>query len=126
MTMIPSFLDPDLDLSGFGDEPHHEAPYTPHTVTVGCPNPDHPLRVDVTITSPDQEVTCRRCGARCWVHVEKLTMPASEVCMFMRIDDRQMYGRLIEGEGPPMVQLYDLDGAVFSAPITRGEAGWRF
>lgn len=49
-----------------------------------------------------------------------LTMPASEVCMHMRVYGKPMQAELLESG---MVQLFDLDGREFSMPITTGEAG---
>lgn len=51
-----------------------------------------------------------------------LTLPFSEVCMHMHVAGKQMKGRLCENG--VMVQLYDDHDRPFSAPITRGEAGW--
>lgn len=42
--------------------------------------------------------------------------------MHMRIAGRTMTGEQVGPHG--MVQLYDADGRMFSAPITAGEAGW--
>ncbi len=53
----------------------------------------------------------------------ELVMPWSEVCLHMGIADRPMLAELTDSGH--MVQLYTLDGRIFSAPITLGEAGWR-
>ncbi len=50
-----------------------------------------------------------------------LTLPYSEVNMSMRVAGKTMVGRLTNSG---MVQLYDENERPFSAPITRGEAGW--
>ena len=52
---------------------------------------------------------------------KRLEMPWSEVCMHMKIAGTIMLGELLPNG---MVQLYTLDGAQFSFPITAGEAGW--
>lgn len=51
-----------------------------------------------------------------------LEMPWSEVCMHM-----QVAGKVMQAEIQPSgysAQLYTLDGRVFSAPVTTGEAGF--
>lgn len=54
-----------------------------------------------------------------------LTLPYSEVCMYMKIAGTTMEGELVQGDDQfGMVQLYNEDGSVFSFPITAGEAGW--
>jgi hypothetical protein len=50
-----------------------------------------------------------------------LTLPFSEVCMFMGVAGATMTGHLVS---PRAVQLLDEAGRAFSAPITAGEAGW--
>jgi hypothetical protein len=49
-----------------------------------------------------------------------ITLPCSEVCMFMHIAGDQMW---VEPVNVHMAQLYDLGGRKFSFPISRGEAG---
>jgi len=51
--------------------------------------------------------------------------PYSEVCISMRVAGKQMFAELVLIDGCyAMVQLYSLDGQVFSAEITTGEAGF--
>jgi len=56
------------------------------------------------------------------------TMPASEVCMHMQIDDKVFEVELLPGRH--MAQLYYADGPKkgtdFSFPITAGEAGFYY
>jgi len=47
-------------------------------------------------------------------------MPASEVCLHMRVTDRVMDFELLSQRS---VQLYNDDGTHFSSSITTGEAG---
>ncbi|MFE3205752.1 hypothetical protein [Embleya sp. NPDC059237] len=50
----------------------------------------------------------------------RVRLPWSEVCLHMRVADREMD---VEVLADGMAQLRTLDGALFSAPITWGEAG---
>lgn len=123
--LYPSIGEPDLDLSPFRDEPGYHGDddgFEPITVNVGCTDITHPLRVGVTVTSPDQEVCCTVCGSRMWRYAEKLDRLFSEVCCHLRVDGTTMWGVLTDSG--IMVQLYDLDGKPVSFPITTGEAGW--
>jgi hypothetical protein len=52
----------------------------------------------------------------------RVTLPYSEVCVFMQVAGRTM---LVERVGPHAVQLLDDDGRLFNSPITTGEAGVR-
>lgn len=47
-------------------------------------------------------------------------MPASEVCLHMKITDKPMIFELVSNRA---VQLYNMDGTPFSFPILTGEAG---
>jgi hypothetical protein len=51
----------------------------------------------------------------------KAKMPASEVCMYMRICGREMLFHFLPDSY--MVQLFDESGREFSFPIHFGEAG---
>jgi len=54
-------------------------------------------------------------------------MPYSEVCMHMRVAGHAMFIKVVAGPlGITSAQLYDLQGNIFSAPITMGEAGFYF
>jgi hypothetical protein len=48
-------------------------------------------------------------------------MPYSEVCMHMRIAGKVMMFQVLSRNS---VQIYDLDGKIFSFPIGYGEAGF--
>lgn len=48
-------------------------------------------------------------------------MPHSEVCMFMRIAGEPMYCQFVGDDNA--VQLFDLEGQLFSFPILYSEAG---
>jgi|GEM_PF-3436024 len=50
-------------------------------------------------------------------------MPYSEVCMHMRIAGAKMLCEFAGEASNPMIQLYTVDGRVFSSPVTTGEAG---
>lgn len=50
-----------------------------------------------------------------------ITLPYSEVCMFMGVAGKRMLARLVDARS---VQLYDEDGRPFGGAITRSEAGW--
>jgi hypothetical protein len=62
---------------------------------------------------------CGRCGKPIRFRV---TLPYSEVCMFVRVAGREM---LVEYAGVHAIQPLEDDGRLFSAPITTGEAGVR-
>jgi len=49
-------------------------------------------------------------------------MPASEVCLYMKLAGKVVMFELV-GTGYPMIQLYRADGSPNSFPITAGEAG---
>jgi hypothetical protein len=55
--------------------------------------------------------------------VVQVRLPYSEVCMHMKVADKVMGVRLVEGH---MAQLLNRDGSPFSFPITAGEAGLHF
>jgi hypothetical protein len=50
----------------------------------------------------------------------RVQLPYSEACMHLRVAGQR---RWVAPAGPGMAQLYDDDGARFSFPISRGEAG---
>jgi hypothetical protein len=57
---------------------------------------------------------------------ERVTIRAaySEVCMHMRVAGTLMQVELLQSpQGYHSAQLYTMDGRMFSAPITTGEAG---
>ena len=53
----------------------------------------------------------------------RVELPASEVCMHMRVTDKTMWAVLIPSCWRYAVQLLDEDWEGFSAPILTGEAG---
>jgi hypothetical protein len=55
----------------------------------------------------------------------RVECPFSEVCCHMNVAGTEMLAELVTEQGGtyPMVQLYSLDGEMFSFPITTGEAG---
>ena len=58
-------------------------------------------------------------------HQVLIECPYSEVCMHMQVAGKTMWAELrLCPEGCDSVQLYRLDGSVFSGPITPGEAGF--
>ena len=83
----------------------------PSTFAPVVPTPDVP---------PDDDHLWRSIEVKIGEPVYK-KMPASEVCLHMRVTDRWM--AVVVLEGGRMAQLYDQAGQMFSGPITVGEAG---
>lgn len=69
-------------------------------------------------TNQKQMMTTMECGKMYLVE-----MPYSEVCMHMQIAGQMMQIELVGNPKHLMVQVFDLSGALFSFPITQGEAG---
>lgn len=93
---------------------HHDFTHSRITGDASC-------RYCGTIGIGDDEDTCA--GVKTYVEVGDdftITLPWSEVCLHLGVQDKTMLCSMVEGE---MVQLWADDGGKFSFPITPTEAG---
>lgn len=77
---------------------------------------------DLDSDNDAREILRRRMLVSAYENARRVELPYSEVCMHMRVAGKTMW---VGPFGHNMAQIFSDNGAQFSSPITRGEAGLR-